>query len=369
MDARILSLLVLLAFCTGEVLCLSAGSGEAQDISRRSAFPWQRPKDFFSIKNVLRLETLFLAYDSDERLLDIDQGLGNRSPSWPFISGDGFRYLSHYVCEERHCGPAPWAKDILDRSLHQKDSCVLVFAKGDFLVQVKEQVLSKLKIPFILFTQNSAVEAPGPDGEDILENPLLRAWFAKNANSSIVPLPKTLIPIPIGVESRWAKVGKHPSRYFKFMRQTRLVTPVTGVYVSFKIDTWPIERAHCIRVLSTKPFATVSTKFSSQDKYLKAVLQNKFTATPRGRGMDSHRLWEVLMLGRYPIVVTSPLDWLYEDLPVLIISKWEDVTMELLEEKYAKFESHEYNFEKVFFTYWYSIIQCVKRTTDISSCY
>ena len=81
----------------------------------------------------------------------------------------------------------------------------------------------------------------------------------------------------------------------------------------------------------------------------------KFALSPRGWGPDCYRTWEALLVGTIPIVrrcqfdmylvrsddvvdsgmkctITSPaggeLDKLYQDLPVLIIDNWEELTDE-----------------------------------------
>jgi hypothetical protein len=77
-----------------------------------------------------------------------------------------------------------------------------------------------------------------------------------------------------------------------------------------------------------------------------------FVASPRGNGEDCHRTWEALALGCIPIVKTSPMDPLYDDLPVLIVKRWEDVTKEKLEETIRRFSQTEFALEKLTLKYW-----------------
>jgi hypothetical protein len=83
------------------------------------------------------------------------------------------------------------------------------------------------------------------------------------------------------------------------------------------------------------------------DVYLNELASCKFAAAPRGNGLDTHRLWESLYLGSYPIVKTSFLDSLYADLPVVIIEDWSQVTEEFLKEKYIELNSRSFNYEKM----------------------
>lgn len=56
-----------------------------------------------------------------------------------------------------------------------------------------------------------------------------------------------------------------------------------------------------------------------------------FSVSPHGGGLDCHRTWEDLVLGCIVIVKTSPLDPLYEGLPVVIVKDWSEITTENLD--------------------------------------
>ena len=82
-----------------------------------------------------------------------------------------------------------------------------------------------------------------------------------------------------------------------------------------------------------------------------------FVISPFGNGMDCHRTWEALCLGCIVIVKTSPLDGLYDDLPVLIVNDWSDIDQILLENTIIKFRAREFKYEKLNLTYWQEIIK------------
>jgi hypothetical protein len=58
--------------------------------------------------------------------------------------------------------------------------------------------------------------------------------------------------------------------------------------------------------------------------------QYVFVLSPHGMGLDCHRTWEALALGHIVIVTSSSLDSLYEDLPVITIKSWDDITVDAL---------------------------------------
>lgn len=54
--------------------------------------------------------------------------------------------------------------------------------------------------------------------------------------------------------------------------------------------------------------------------------QYAFVISPHGSGLDCYRTWEALWMGAIPIVKRSPIDYLYRDLPVVILDDWRQIT-------------------------------------------
>jgi hypothetical protein len=77
-----------------------------------------------------------------------------------------------------------------------------------------------------------------------------------------------------------------------------------------------------------------------------------FVLSPHGNGLDCHRTWEALILGCIPIVRRSPVDSLYEDLPVLIVNEWTDITETLLKTTVEQFKNQSFSYEKLTLPYW-----------------
>ena len=77
-----------------------------------------------------------------------------------------------------------------------------------------------------------------------------------------------------------------------------------------------------------------------------------FVISPHGGGFDCHRTWEALVLGCISIVKTSKIDVLYEDLPVLIVNNWSDVTSDLLKTTIELYKTRTFKYEKLTLEYW-----------------
>lgn len=77
-----------------------------------------------------------------------------------------------------------------------------------------------------------------------------------------------------------------------------------------------------------------------------------FVISPHGNGLDCHRTWEAIALGTIPILKTSPLDLLFEGLPVWIVNEWSDINTTSLTNKFEEFKNKKFNLEKMHLIYW-----------------
>lgn len=91
-----------------------------------------------------------------------------------------------------------------------------------------------------------------------------------------------------------------------------------------------------------------------------------FVLSPAGGGMDCHRTWEALLLGCIPIVLryNTPFEDVYDDLPILVVNKWSDVTEKLLKDTVDTFKNRAFSYDKLTLKYWTDIINSYKVQTS-----
>lgn len=93
-----------------------------------------------------------------------------------------------------------------------------------------------------------------------------------------------------------------------------------------------------------------------------------FVLSPFGNGMDCHRTWEALLCGCIPIVRSSVFNELFDGLPVLIVDKWDDVSLRLLVHTIAQFkdklDKNEFNYDKLRLSYYTNMMMIVSKSTD-----
>ena len=93
----------------------------------------------------------------------------------------------------------------------------------------------------------------------------------------------------------------------------------------------------------------------SQASFYESVIRSRFVLCPSGMGMDTHRLWETLVLGSIPIVEYSAgWDAVLHDLPVLFVRDFDEVTPDLLAESYPAILSRgdRFDYRKLTKDWW-----------------
>ena len=87
-------------------------------------------------------------------------------------------------------------------------------------------------------------------------------------------------------------------------------------------------------------------------KVWKNMVNYAFVLSPYGAGPDCHRHWECLALGCIPIMKSIGSNKMFEDLPVIIVNEWSDITEEFLKNTLDSFKNREFNYNKLLLKYW-----------------
>jgi hypothetical protein len=79
-----------------------------------------------------------------------------------------------------------------------------------------------------------------------------------------------------------------------------------------------------------------------------------FVVSPFGNGIDCHRTWEALVLGRIPIVFKHEINTVFEKLPVVIVDDWNKISTQFLKNEFDKIIKNwdTYDFERLTLHYW-----------------
>lgn len=262
--------------------------------------------------------------------------------SFPYISGDTFRSFSYHILDNTQTFEPK----------HVKVGDV-IFVECVYLNHFFAVLHPRITVPYILLTHNGDTHVPGYYAS-YLDDPKLVAWFGQNIDM----IHPKLHALPIGLANSYYQHG-NTAFYEKYRVCCKDRNRTKLLYMNFNTSTYPSERNEVYAMFKNKPFCTVRTNLQL-GRYLEDITQHKFVLSPRGNGLDCHRTWEALLMGSYPIVKTSILDVLYQDLPVVIVDDWSEVTEDFLNQKYEEMRSKKFTINRLFAAYWLNQIRSVQ---------
>jgi len=289
--------------------------------------------------------------------------------SSPFLSVDFLYEMANiHICESNE---NPLIK------IREQKTTPIVFLKTELLEEYVDILLS-IRRKYILITASNDdtcvpyYEYP-PNNDrmvektnEILKSSFLISWYTKNA--CIVH--EKIKPVPLGPKWQWQSTsffGEDKPETLSILNKLCLTpekmfknTNLKPNLLYFNFTAWttnePKFKSHTnirnqvIDDLKNKGFQyNENTEFES---YMNELATYKFCVSPPGRGIDTHRTWEALMIGTIPIILSSPLNDLYKTLPCIVVDDFSIITKEFLNEKYKEIIEKEYDYSILYSEYW-----------------
>lgn len=263
-----------------------------------------------------------------------------RGSSFPFISGDTFRFYCDYAFDDI-------SRDLDPEKVKNKNT---VFVKTDYLGDFFTRIHPKISSQYILVTHNSDLSISN-EFQQYLEDDKIIAWFGQNVSDS---RSSKIHPIPIGIANRQYVHGD--IKIFKEMCEIAPVQEKTILlYMNFSINTNTPERTYAYHYFLNESFVTVDSNKDFKS-YLMDLACSKFVLNPPGNGFDNHRTWECLLMRAIPVQKASPIDKIFEGLPIIIVNDWSEINEEFLNEKYEEINNAKFNMEKLYASYWLCLL-------------
>jgi len=132
------------------------------------------------------------------------------------------------------------------------------------------------------------------------------------------------------------------------------------LYLNFNTNTHR-SRGNIYNILKNKSFVYDRVNNDGQKQntdeayfsYYNDIAQSKFVLCPRGNGIDTYRMWEVLYLGGFPIVEkTLFTSHFVNKLPILEIENWYNLDETFLLSQYNKMINTNWEWEILDCQYW-----------------
>jgi len=256
-----------------------------------------------------------------------------RPSSSPWISGDTFRNISNHIFDE--------TTTFNPRKVKNND---VVFVNTDVIEVFTQTIQPKITNRYTLITHNSDLNINTTS--KVIDDNIIH-WFAQNLN---IPENKKVSFLPIGLENlRRLKNGR--KKWFKneFNKKDFYILSSFNIYTNFA------ERNFINKIYENNHLVAIRN-FESTKDYFSNLKRYKFILCPVGNGVDTHRIWESLILKTVPIMrintFTNTLK--KNNIPGIYLNEWDDLNEynEISLDKIYNSYTEEEFFNYVKLDYW-----------------
>jgi len=245
-----------------------------------------------------------------------------------------------------------------------------IYVCSDLLKFFVSQVLPKMVHHFVLVTGDSDMCVPkealsNTETSILINSPYLTKWFAQNTQ---IQNHEKIIQLPIGLD--YHTISNNPNHNWKTPGENHLprfqeeilinlrqqMKPyyerIPKIYINFTLNNDRFQQRKRAFLEIPKDLLAINNNFTKRTENWRNITNYTFVLSPFGVGMDCHRTWEALCLGAIPILKAPNFTKMFENLPVLIVNEWSDVTQELLDKTIIDFQSRTFNYDKLTLQYW-----------------
>jgi len=260
---------------------------------------------------------------------------------------------------------------LMQRKMHNGMS---IYVCSNLLKWFVLNALPSISHDFVLVSGDSDMSTPTEalkptEIKTLMNNKHLSKWFAQNMLPCNHP---KVVQMPIGLD--YHSISNNPMCEWKMHDEEIKPVLQEKILLELREKMKPFhERIPLIYVNFTptkdrfgqrkqsmfqipRNLLAVNLTNTKRTNNWKNITQYSFVLSPFGMGMDCHRTWEALCLGAIPIVKTNVFKSMFDDLPVLIVNDWREITHKLLDETIQLFKAKEFKYEKLTLQYWRDMI-------------
>ena len=229
-----------------------------------------------------------------------------RPSSNPYISGDTFRKFAKFVFDE--------TKTFDPGKVENND---VVFVRTDLIDNFFNTIHNKISSNYVLLTHNSDLNITKDIFEKYFDSKIAH-WFTQNLcfdESENISL------IPIGLENR-RRLKSGRKIWFKDKNSLKS----KNILASFDIYTNYEERFQIQELLKDNEIIHFD-KFAKTKDYFNNLKDYRFILCPPGNGVDTHRIWESLLMNTIPILKNNNFskNLINKKVPVLVVDDWKEL--------------------------------------------
>jgi hypothetical protein len=223
--------------------------------------------------------------------------------------------MAHWVIDYpreyyESAGVTPSYSKPLGLDISQVQALDRIFVKIDLLDQALPY-LQQIVQPWHLITGNGDLDVNLNTLQQLCQMPRMLSWSGHN-------LPKIhdkIFPVPIGFQELGPGRPNAPQGAFPHCDHK----PIPVVITPFANTHGSRSELHNLQgpgILNLQQRLTYSD-------YIRTLAASQFSCCPRGNGWDTHRVLESIAVGSIPVVLNSPLNFLYRSLGCIVIDQWQ----------------------------------------------
>lgn len=273
--------------------------------------------------------------------------------------------------------------NVFNFSHNNRYGCI-IYIHFDMVFDFILNHLDYMKNPFILVTGASDHSCPYDINqyEKLLDSEKVLKWYSQN----IIMEHSKLIHIPIGIDYHTLSYGKSVRSWCNWTLINDGISPLCQELVLLgiknKLKILKETKALCVSNFHHSMYGVPKRRENirvpvyeklkdndniiwlpeqTRDEFWRALDDIAFVICPFGNGVDTHRTWEILCLGRIPVIEKSILNNVFKDLPVLEVNNWCEIDNIFLENSLKniclKLDKGEYDLDKLMLNYWINKIR------------
>mmetsp|Transcript_8247 Transcript_8247/g.15559 ORF Transcript_8247/g.15559 Transcript_8247/m.15559 type:complete len:417 (+) Transcript_8247:137-1387(+) len=336
--------------------------------------------------------------------------------STPFITANGFRNLCYpHVVDYNYTLPSSLQCNISTAMLKAVPDGACVYIASACFNKVVQFHISLIPKSFSLVVHDG--DQSIPDGQTDYQSGWLQQFETLpqltrlHAQGKLIALhaqnlwwkkwwaanrPTWLHCLPIGLPMRKYLIGSNLTVYLEVIRESLATgVPLLGTHsqqltkrplllVAFTPKSYAPDRGKALLSFFGKKKSFYTKNSFTHEGWLRAIVAHRFTLCPFGHGLDTHRLWEVLLLGGIPVVRRSSITSCIDDsdnvilfprrgrrdsdaanstdvvkvergsIPIVVVNSWSEVTEVFLERKWRQLRHRVggWDYSRILMEHW-----------------
>jgi len=182
----------------------------------------------------------------------------------------------------------------------------------------------------------------------------VKYWYSINLQH----VHENLNPIPLGLSNNYSPKNLLPEDFDRF--SSEVIKKENKMYINFNSSTNFSERENLYKKFESQNWVKIQNSNLSKKDYYKELSKFKFSLSPWGNGIDTHRVWESLYVGTIPITKYHHTFSTSQDLPILFVDDYDQISEELLLKYLENYKLNKFNLMKLNNSYWSELINSHK---------